>query len=77
MPEAPNINFAKEVYDLDLMANTIRAIFLAPRIRRSSGESGEGSSFLELYSAYYVWVRHPCTEPFVLYPCTAPVSINR
>ena len=33
--EAPNINFAKEVYDLDLMANTIRAIFLVPRMARS------------------------------------------
>ena len=32
--EAPNINFAKEVYDLNLMANTIRAIFLVPRILR-------------------------------------------
>ncbi|CAE7376116.1 PRCP [Symbiodinium sp. KB8] len=31
---APNINFAKEVYDLDLMANTIRAIFLVPRMAR-------------------------------------------
>jgi len=27
---APNINFAKEVYDLELMYNTVRAIFVAP-----------------------------------------------
>lgn len=29
---APNINFAKEVYDLDLMYKTVRAIFIAPRL---------------------------------------------
>ena len=38
--EAPNINFAKEVYDLDLMANTIRAIFLVPRMARPLSDSG-------------------------------------
>jgi uncharacterized protein (TIGR02452 family) len=27
---APNVNFAKEIYDLDLMYNTIQSIFVAP-----------------------------------------------
>lgn len=31
---APNINFAKEVYDLRLMRNTVEAIFIAPKLQR-------------------------------------------
>jgi len=31
---APNVNFAREVYDLRLMANTVRTIFMAPKISR-------------------------------------------
>ncbi|CAJ1334324.1 unnamed protein product [Effrenium voratum] len=31
---APNVNFAREIYDLRLMRNTIRAVFLAPRVMR-------------------------------------------
>lgn len=30
---APNINFSNDVYDLDLMYNTVRSIFLAPLLR--------------------------------------------
>ena len=29
---APNVNFAKELYDLDLMYDTVRTAFLAPRL---------------------------------------------
>lgn len=31
---APNTNFAKEVYDLRLMRNTVEAIFIAPKLQR-------------------------------------------
>jgi hypothetical protein len=36
--KAPNINFAKEVYDLRLMRNTVEAIFIAPKLQRPRGK---------------------------------------
>mmetsp|Transcript_121208 Transcript_121208/g.258724 ORF Transcript_121208/g.258724 Transcript_121208/m.258724 type:complete len:365 (+) Transcript_121208:73-1167(+) len=30
---APNVNFAKEIYDLDLMYNTVRAAFIVPKLK--------------------------------------------
>ena len=36
--KAPNINFAKEVYDLRLMRNTVDAIFIAPKLHRIPGD---------------------------------------
>lgn len=35
--QAPNINFAKEVYDLRWMTNTVGAIFIAPKLQRRAG----------------------------------------
>ena len=37
--KAPNINFAKEVYALRLMRNTVEAIFIAPKLQRPRGDS--------------------------------------
>jgi hypothetical protein len=52
--KAPNINFAKEVYDLRLMRNTVEAIFIAPKLQRPRGKKrGMVDGLLMVYSCLF------------------------